>query len=216
MPAKPFRPHQDLIAAADDYERRVQTITGHDTEHDRARDMLTTLAERCRTAATALLSDPTLATEPFDTGQFRIVDLVCELARQLGVLIRNCFNTSFLDRWPAARRWEEAEALYERAILLADRIPHVVPRPDHATVEGSQHISLIRLAAGHTDLQRAVDAIRYVLTDAVTLPHPTLLAWELDVLASALQRHVDTLQVVQDAHGDVIAAALGPATTVER
>ncbi|CUU60775.1 hypothetical protein Ga0074812_14721 [Parafrankia irregularis] len=124
--------------------------------------------------ATAFDIDPTLADERrTSTGRLRLVDLVAELSRQIPPLVRHALSTRNLDRWPTGDRWAELEILATRGAELAARAFAEVPRRDHATVTGSQAISLLRLAANRDRLQAAAAAIRDAVAPAVLrLPHP--------------------------------------------
>jgi hypothetical protein len=97
--------------------------------------MLTATAAHCRHAATVYDLDPTLADEPW-----REVDLLVELARQVSAMVRNALSDWGLDRWPAADRWAEAEALFERVGVIAEKVVTDLPRRDHAIAIGSRYM----------------------------------------------------------------------------
>jgi hypothetical protein len=194
-----IKEHDALIEAARRSENQRDRFNENTTGGRRAREILAGLAEHCRVAAAALLTDPTLATEPFSTGRFRSVDLLTELSRQLTSLVRQAeLDDCGRARWPRERRWEEAEALFVRFVELAKAVPTVVPRPDHATIAGSRAISTARLAARHSELTEAAMAIESAVAAALTLPHPDPRALELAELAARLHRTAVSLDVEHD------------------
>lgn len=215
MSSVPTRPattcdaHRGLLEAAEGCDRGLARFAGDDAGHQRARAMLTALAKHCRTAAGVFTTDPTLADEPYGTGRFRAVDLLAELARQTRSLLSNACSDVGLDRWPRQARWEEAEALFARAVFFAEVIPTAVPRCDHATEAGSRAISRDRLAAYAGDLSTAADSVRAAIGAALRLPHPDPAALALAELADQLTRHAAELAGHHEKRTDALGAASG-------
>lgn len=163
-PRVAFEQHEDLHRAAAACGKaidRLQARAPAGPQRDRAEGMLAKLGALSRTAADALLTDPTLRTEPRWTFfGWRLVDLYCELVRQVGsILTTSVFDPGGQENWPTERRWTEAQALYERAVYFADLIPVVVPRADHDSITGSRAICLERLAGYHGQLLDAAEMI---------------------------------------------------------
>lgn len=203
-PAPEFAAHRALHGAVYRCAHTSGQLPAAGADADRARAMLTALAETVQTAADSLLTDPTLATEPDGAGTFRIVDLVAELVRQECRLLRHVFARSGLDRWPIADRWAEAEALHARALQLAARIPDTVPRPDYATADGCRAISLSRLAVWHSELADAATTIRRAVDAAQDgLGVPTPASWEILMIGEHLAEYAARLA---DTHAEHVAA----------
>lgn len=164
-------------------------------ENVRAGQMRSNLAYLCGAVAAALESDPTLRTEPPETSRFREVYLLEELLRHLNALVPKALQTdSSADRRVAW--WSIVESVYSRAVAVAISIPDSVPRADHGTVEGSMAISEGRLAARHSELQRAVELIRSSVAPARAVEHPCARVDALLLLAQGLQEHVEQLDRV--------------------
>lgn len=202
-PRVTFEQHEALHRAAAACGKaidRLQARAPAGPQRDRAEGMLTRLGALSRTAADALLTDPTLRTEPRWTFfGWRLVDLYCELVRQVGtLLVASVFDPGGQENWPTEQRWAEAQALYERALDFADLIPVVVPRADHDSITGSRAICLGRLAGYHGQFLAAAEMIESaVLTASDGLLYPALEARELAGLARQLRRHIVTLAEVE-------------------
>lgn len=201
--------HRGLLEAAEECDRDLARFLGAEKGHWRARVILTALGEHCRTAARVFDDDPTLADEPYDTGRFRAVDLLAELARQTRTLLRNACSDTGLDRWPREARWEEAEALFVRAVVFAKVIPQVVPRRDYATEAGSRAISRARLAAYSGHLSTAADSVRAAVAAALRMPHPDPVALGLAAFADRLEQRADELEAHHAKQTSALAAACG-------
>lgn len=178
-------------------------------DHQRARAMLTALAESCRTAAAVFDIDPTLAGDPYGPGRFRTIDLLTELARQTRTMLTVACTDGLRGRRSAQDCWAEAEALYERAMFFADRIPDAVPRRDHASEAGSRAISRERLATHADELTRAADTVRQAVADALRLPHPDPEALALAELADRLTQQAADLAEQHAHQAAELSAALG-------
>lgn len=201
--------HAGLLEAAETCDRALARFPGDDPGHQRAREILTALAGHCRTVAGVFDTDPTLTGEPPNTGRFRAVDLLAELARQTRSLLANACSDYGLDRWPRQARWDEAEALFARAVHFAEVIPQAVPRRDHGTEAGSLAISRDRLAANAGQLSAAADSIRAAVADALRLPHPDPQALALAGLGEQLARQAAALAAHGEERTDALAAACG-------
>lgn len=197
------------MEAAENCDRALCRFPGDDPDHRRARDILTSLSGHCRTAAAAFDADPTLLDEPDRTGRFRAADILAGLAHQMCGLLRSACSDTGLDRWPRQTRWEEVEALFARAAHLAEVIPQVIPRRDHATEAGSRAISRDRLAAYADCLVDVVDIIDASIGPALRLPHPDPAAFALADLAEDLARHAANLDAHHTQRFDALAAACG-------
>lgn len=146
----------------------------------RARLLLAEVAARLREAAAVYEADPTLSGDP--AGRERLLDLICELGRQVVCLVRQACRPDG-PRRRAGERWEEAEALAARLpVLLAQA--RAQARPDHATPAGSQEISQLWLEAAHPQIRRAAEQLQAALERALSLPHPSPRAAELSRLAA--------------------------------
>lgn len=210
--------HRSLLEAAEECGRDLARFPNAEEGHWRARTILEALAGHCRTAAGVFDDDPTLADEPYETGRFRAVDLLAELVRQTRALLRNACGDTGLDRWPREDRWEEAEALFVRAVKFAKVIPQVVPRLDYATEAGSRAISHDRLAASSEHLTAAADSVRYAVGDALRLPHPDPMAVALAGLADQLAHSAQELEAHYERRTRALhtAAGLSGYTTEEK
>lgn len=187
----------------------LDRFPGEQAEHHRARTMLTALAKSCRTAAAVFDLDPTLAGDPYGTGRFRALDLLAELARQTRTMLTMAGTDRLRGRRSAQDCWAEAEALFDRAMFFAERIPAVVRRRDHASEAGSRAISRERLATHADELTRAAETVRHAVADALRLPHPDPDALALAALADRLIQQAAEL-AEQHAHQVVtLSAALG-------
>lgn len=187
----------------------LDRFPGEQAEHQRARAILTALAESCRTAAAMFDLDPTLAGDPYGTGRFRTIDLLTELTRQTRTMLTVACTDGLRGRRSAQDCWAEAEALYERALFFAERIPDTVPRRDHTSEAGSRAISRERLATHAEELTRAADTVRQAVADALRLPHPDPDALALAALADRLTQQAADL-AEQHAHQVAeLHAALG-------
>lgn len=208
-PAATREEHRGLLEAAEGCERAVARFAGGDVGHQRARVILSALAEHCRVAAGVFTTDPTLADEPYGTGRFRAVDLLAELARQTRSLLRIACTDGARGRRSRDDCWDEVEALFERAVHFAEVIPTVVPRRDHATEAGSRAISRDRLAAYSGHLSTAADSVRAAIGAALRLPHPDPQALALAELADQLARHAAELAAHHETRTDELGAACG-------
>lgn len=170
--------------------------------------MLAEMASWCRAAMAVFETDPTLADEPYETGQLRSIDLLVDLIGGLSRLLLSATGSFGLDRWPRADRWEEAEAMYEHTESLAAAVLTVVPRPEHHTPAGSRTISRHRLAANHGSLLDAAATIRSAVAAALRLPHPDPHAVALAELADQLQRDATDLETIHTAHRESLDLAV--------
>ncbi|WP_158894518.1 hypothetical protein [Amycolatopsis anabasis] len=209
-PTGNFSARRTLLRAAVHSERALAWLPDdHTAAHHRARDILTGLAQHCRTAADALLTDPTLATEPDWSARFRTVTQLADHARDIVALLRGTvFSTPGPDHHD--QRWDEIETLYQQARHLAAAIPEVVPRHDHNTIPGSQAISLARLAIHHAALSGAAATIRHALVAAAALPYPDPRVTQLTALARQLDRHAIDLHTHHHTHREPRTTAAIP------
>jgi hypothetical protein len=198
MSAEHCAEYRALLEQADDCDQQRARLADDTPTHERGRRLLAETAAAARSAAEVFTVDPTLHDEPFGTGRLRAVDLLCELGRQVPNMVRWALSDRRLAHQPAEERWAEAEALATRAGEIAQHVLATVPRTDHATVEGSQAISLERLATRHNDLAEAADTIRAALAPAARLPHPTGQVSKLEGLAGALDRFAAELAQVHE------------------
>lgn len=197
--------HQQLAAAGQRADREAAKFILDTKDHHRARHMLTAMAGHCRAVVRVFDLDPTLVDDPYGTGRFRGIDLLLEMARQLGPLLAQACGTR-VGRERNPKNWEEAEALFARAEKLAAAIPRVVPRLDHDTVEGSSRISRERLATETRTLQEAADSIHAACGAArLHLLHVDPLVDVLSNIAQDLNQIAATLEVDHDAARDLVA-----------
>ncbi|MFE5563367.1 hypothetical protein ACFQ68_00140 [Amycolatopsis japonica] len=205
-----FPAYDRLIEAAAACERLTLRTTGEEPARRRAWEVLVELSSRCRDAARALLTDPTLITEPVETGRFRAVDLLVEMVGQLIAELRACLRGAGSSQVRAdTRGWGEVERLYDAALHLAEIVSTIVPHRDYATQVGAQAISRARLAIHHLALRRAAESVQSVLAAAAAVAHPDPLVIELDTLACTLADHAHTLARFRQAETRAQAAALG-------
>ncbi|MFC0431058.1 hypothetical protein [Kutzneria buriramensis] len=208
-PAATCREHQHLLDEVAHCTRDLSRFADDEPDHRRAREILTELADHCRSAAGVFTTDPTLADEPYDTGRYRAIDLLAELARQTRQMLRSACSDVRLDRWPRQDRWDEAEAIFTRAVHYATVIPQAVPRRDHATEAGSRRISRDRLAAHSRQLTTAADDIRDAVAAALRLPYPDPQALALVELADQLTQHAEDLAAHHMQQTNALGAACG-------
>lgn len=143
-------------------------------EADRAGTLLAALAAACRRTAEVFALDPTLESDPPETGVLRSVDLVVELTRCALSLLKRLSQPPS-NRWERdeaqrTRWWEEAEAITERATQYAE-VAQLAACADHATAAGSRAISTSRLHAVASDVAAAAVELRAALRAAANLPH---------------------------------------------
>lgn len=199
---------RELLGNAAACERHRAHYPGDDAEHVRAREMLSGMATACRAVVAVFDIDPTLADEPYGTGRFRGIDLLNGLVSQLRGFLRLSVFANHPRLRPREQRWEEAEALYERALWFAEILPQVVPRAGAETVEGVRAVSRERLAAQNSSLATAAAIVRSAVADALRLAHPDPDALALIELAAQLERHAAELDVEHSASCESMTAAL--------
>lgn len=187
--------HEGLLAAAQRCVQARNRFLDDSTDHHRARWILAAMASHCRYAANVFAIDPTLASEPYNTGRFRSIDLLAEMARQVKpLLVQACDPRDTGRMRPRQERWDEVEALFDRAKQIARTIVDVVPRHDHDTELGSRAISRDRLAANAHELADAAAQVRAACGAAqYNLPHVDPTVHELTAIARQLEQHATDL-----------------------
>lgn len=181
--------HQQLLAAAArcEQDRRRFPATAHGR---RAQAMLAGAAAQCRAVAEVVATDPTLDSEPFETGRTRLLDLLVELARQLSAAVRHAeLATHGLDRYPREQRRVQAGVLADRLDQVAADAVQALSRVAARTPDGQREISRARLAARSTDLVEAARRIRRAIASAAALDHPDPRVATLAALADDLDQH---------------------------
>lgn len=206
-----FEAHRDVLGAAArctetaDYILNAGTEFGLSANQKDAVALTGELSDIVHTAAASLLTDPTLATEPWQTGRFRIVDLFCELVRQVCLRLRHTARHGQV----TPNHWEETLDLHSRVMLLGARIPTTVPRADTDTPGVVQRISEERMATMYTDLTDAAGLIRAAAARGqFGLSHPSPRAQALTDLARAIEDHAQDLALVHDRTAEDAAASL--------
>lgn len=171
------------VCAAETFEQWARQYV----RSGRAAGMYATLGHHCRAIAAAIKSDPTLATEPSDTGWTRPLCLFEELLLQLEILIPRAVDKAAAGH--SGTWWDDADAVYTRAIELGKQIPEIVPRAGHDSVHGVQAISENRIAARRDSIVRAAALVRLAVQSAAAVQHPCPRVDELLALAGELERH---------------------------
>lgn len=199
-----------LVRCARRCMEQVDRYAELSADHARAREILTAMAGHCRTAAAVFDIDPTLFDDPYDSGRFRVLDLLAELARQMGPLLNYACSSTGLDKRPRQDRWDEVEAMAARAAHFARLIPQAVPRRDHATMAGSWRISRDRLATRAGDLAAAALEIDAACGPArLRLPHLDPTVGELSAMADRLGQIAAELSAYHDQQRDALEVATG-------
>lgn len=200
--------YDTLQAVARRCEQEHERFPDDSIEHKRAREILTAMAGHCRTAASVFGIDPTLATEPRDTGRFRSIDLLAELGRMIRPLLRQACSDHKLDRDHHPERWEEVEAIVVRAGQIARSTVDVVPRRDYFTVVGRRRISRERLAARAHHLSEAAGEIRHACDVQLGPQAADPLVAYLAGMVSQLERYAEVLTTEREKTNEVLSASL--------
>lgn len=171
---------------------------------DRARRMLTLLAERGRAVLAVIDAEPGLHTYLEHLPYSRAVALLTEIIRQASNLIRTLTRQqgegNTRPRRGPALLWEDAEALTGRADELGAAAVKHLPRLQLDTVAGSRALSR-RLINAH-QLDQAADTIDAALTTASRLPHPDPAVDTLVKLAGTLRAQTAGLRAGDEARED--------------
>ena len=135
IPTAAERARRQLVGAAACCERQLDRWCGDNPGQARAREILSGLACACRRALEVFELDPTLISEPADTGRLQGIAVLADQVFQVTLAV--CAATHPRGRFSPAQRWDEVETLYQRTLRVATVLPTVIARRDHATPAGS-------------------------------------------------------------------------------
>jgi hypothetical protein len=180
----------NLLLKADEAERRSGEVA------DRGASLFSAIAGAYRECAQIYACDPTLVDCP--AGRERDLDLVAELCRQIGAMVRNARGGRLADRWPIEDRWAEAEALAEHLPVILARA-RAVARPDHATPEASRDISRMWLTAASGSIREVGEQLHAAVARALSLAHHAPEAEELAGLAEQIIKLANDAEAMRDA-----------------
>ncbi|SFW11379.1 site-specific integrase [Amycolatopsis australiensis] len=174
------------------------------------RERLAAAAAACRDLAAALGTDPTLATEPADSGRLRAVELVLELTRQLHTLLHPGPDGEVQDE-----RRADADELAARLDALARGAARLVPRADARSETGAREISRRRLVGQAVALREAAQLLQTAAEAALAVEHPDPVAVSLAAMAVQIRAHAHDLTSWASRHPDPAAQLLAGARPVD-
>lgn len=170
---------------------------------------LETMAGHCRTAATVFELDPTLVTEPEDTGRFRSLYLIAEIGRQVRSAVKRT-RTDFRLYTDQHRRDDQdfAELSVMRAAELTTAAVVVLPRMT-SSPDGLLSVSQVRFAANHYLLTEAVKLLRSAVIPSLRLDIEDPRVAKVVEIAEHLENEARVLAGEHEADLEKLHTALG-------
>ncbi|HVV11985.1 hypothetical protein [Amycolatopsis sp.] len=112
--------------------------------------------------------DPTLISEPADTGRLQGIAVLADLVFQVTLAV--CAATARATGPPRHNGGTRSRRCISGPLRVPTVLPTVIARRDHATPAGSQAISAARLGAHHAALATASATVRTALSAASSVP----------------------------------------------